>query len=417
MPDTDPLDLLRAADPFTEDSAPQPKSAPDSLFDRITTTSFADPLSTGTIEHEAEPTDSERVGVDSPSAEARRSRRRWSRSIAMPAAAAIAGLVVGGAVLLNPGSTPSASALVAEAAATSAAFDSGRVVMDIDIVESPGDEASGRFSLDYRFDGGDYWLLFDGSQFDASTDETGAPNVLVDMDLRGVGDRMYSSFDEPGSFFAGPRRPGTETTEELFGFQPTSMEPATVVALLEQTDDFDVVTSDDGKTTYRGSVTVAAVEALGPDSLPAGLSMLADPGISNDDLPDTLGVDVVVRDGLLDTVTIEIDGDSQLGYTQGSITTTFSELGEPQDIVAPPDDQISDEVMGGLPEGFDEALATLDELDGRRPELCSDTFGDPSAEVSGEELVAQIEAFAVCLEEAGEPAAADAFRSISDFGD
>ena len=416
MPDTDPLELLRAANPFSEDTTPEPQMAPDALFAQITTTTS----SIETAHHDDAPTKLDLGRVDSRSPGSLQSRRRWRPSIAMPAAAALVGLVVGGAVLLDPGSTPSASALVADAAATSAGFDSGHVVVTVEIVESPGDDTNGRFSLDYRFDRGDFALRFDGSQFDAATDGAGT-TFVGDIDIRGVGDQSFSSWDGSEMFVVGPRSTDMESTEALFGFEPTSMEPATAVGLLERTDDFRVVTSDDGMTTYRGSVTLAALEALGPEALPAGLSMLADPDTPNDDLPDTLGVVVVVDDGLLDTVTIEIDGDSQLGYARGTITTKFSEFGEPQGIVAPPPEQISDDVTdgfpGGMPEGLEEALAVLDELESRRPGLCSDVFGEPTADLADDEVLAQIEAFPVCLEEAGEQAAADSFRSMSVLAD
>lgn len=399
MPDTDPLELLRAANPISQHSAPRPQLAPDTLFQQITTME-TDVVTTG-----------------SP---AKQTRRRWRPFIAMPAAAAVVGLVVGGAVLLEPGRTPSASALVADAAATSASFESGRVTVAVEIEESPGDDSSGRFVIEYRFDQGDYSLHFDGSRFGEAAPEGGTTLVVGEIDVRGVGDQSFSSWDGSKVFVAEPRSDDSESIEALFGFQPTAMEPATAVALLERTDDFEAVTSDDGMTTYRGSVTLASIEALGPESLPAGLSMLADPDTPNDDLPDTLGVDVVVANGLLDTVTIEIDGETELGYAKGTITTTFAGYGEPQNIVAPPADQISDDVTDGfegLPEGFEEALAVLDELEGRRPGLCSDVFTDQNGDVADDELLAQIEAFPVCLEDAGEQGAADAFRSLDAFGD
>ncbi len=415
MPDTDPLDLLRAADPFSEHSTPRPQLAPDALFDQITTTRTSDKI----VLLDEVTANENPVSVGSPSPRSPRSHRRWRPSIAMPAAAAVVGLVIGGAVLLDPGGTPSASALVADAAATSAGFDSGRVAVVVEVVESPGDETSGSFSLDYRFDRGDFALRFDSSQLDAAPDE-GGTTFVADIAIRGVGDQLFSSYDST-SFFVSPRSADTESLEALFGFQPTSMEPATIVELLERTDDFQAVTSDDGMTIYRGSLTVATLEALGPDSLPAGLSMLADPDTPNEDLPDTLGVDVVVADGLLDTVTIEIDGESKLGYAKGTITTTFSEFGEPQVISAPPADQISDDPSTGFPDGppeeFDATIAIFEELELRRPGLCSDVFGDSSSDVLDEDILAQIEAFPVCLEEAGEQAAADAFRSMNRLAD
>ena len=420
MPDTDPLELLRASNPFSEDTTPQPQMAPDALFAQITT--ITSPI--GTVEPDKAPAESDPGRLDSRSPGSLRSHRRWRPSIAMPAAAAVVGLVVGGAVLLQPGSTPSASALVADAAATSAGFESGRVMVVVDVVESPGDEMSGSFFLDYRFDNGDFAFRFDGSLFEVASDpaiDEADTTIVGDIDIRGIGDQLFSSFEGAELFFVGPRSAETESTDALFGFEPTSMEPATAVALLESTDDFQAVTSDDGMTTYRGSVTVAALEALGPDSLPAGLAMLADPDTSNEDLPDTLGVDVVVKNGLLDTVTIEIDGDSELGYSKGTITTTFSEFGEPQDITAPPAELISDEIVDGFPsgtpEGFEDAMAAFDELESRRPGLCMEVFGGPNADVSGEDLLAQIDSFPECLEEAGEQAAADAFRLINAFGD
>lgn len=401
MSDTDPLDLLRAADPSPEHSTPEPRTTPEVLFEQITTNTTA--------------TDHASVDSHSP-----RSSRRWRPTVAMPAAAAVVAIVVGGAVLVQPGKTPPASALVAEAAATSAGFEAGRVAVTVDIVELPDDDTTGSFMLDYRFDDGDFALSFETSVFEELSGEDDVE--IGDIDIRGIGDELFSSFEESASFVVSPRSEETESIEALFGFQPTSMEPGTVVALLEQTDDFEAVTTDDGTAIYRGSVKVATLEELGAGSLPAGLTLLADPDTPNDDLPDTLGVDVVVTDGLLDTLTIEIDGESELGYTKGTITTTFSEYGEPQDIVAPPADQISDEAAafpGGMPEGFEEALAVLEEMESRRPGLCSEIFGDldPELEALDDELIAQLEEFPACLEAAGEQEAADAFRSLNQFVD
>lgn len=424
----DPLEQLRAANPFsTHTPTPQPKRTADALFKEITMSTDTDTDTDTAATTAPHPITSDSasfppVSDTGAAGSASSPRRRWRPSIALPAAAAVGALIVGGAIVLQPGDSPSAHALVNEAAETSADFDSGHAVVEIDITTVPGESSNGRVTFDYRYDGGDFSFYYDQSEFnmDLGQYEDAGDDVVVArgaIEIRGVGDQLYSSFDDPTGFIVSPRSSDAESTEALFGLNPESIEPSTVVGLVERAEDFEQVTSADGVTSYAGTVSVADLEAIGADALPAGISLLADGETNADDLPGTIGVEVTVNDGLLERVTIDIDGDTPTGYAKATITTTFSEYGEAQNIAAPPADQVTDQasLLGDLPEGFDDALAVLDELDARRPELCNEVFGGDDADPSTAEVTAAIAAFPVCLEAAGEQAAADAFRTISDL--
>ena len=58
-----------------------------------------------------------------------------------------------------------------------------------------------------------------------------------------------------------------------------------------------------------------------------------------------------------------------------------------------------------------EALGVLDELEQRRPGLCTDVL------IADEEAEPSIEDYVSCLHDAGEPDAADAFRTLLEYGD
>ena len=396
MEHDDLFDELRAANPYVSDgSTPPTTTSADARFTEIT----------------MQPHDTTTSSKTNPAA----APSRWRPLIAVPTALALVAIVVVSALVFSAVTAPSAYALVNEAAQTSASFDSGKVEITIDLREVP-DDITGTLSLVYRYDGDDFSMTQDFSRFvGAQTDDLGEFTVIQ------VGDLIYTQlpgFDTEGSFFESPVDSQDVFDDVGFGVNPETINPANVVSLLERADDFSEIESTNDVTTYRASVAIEVIRELGAEQLPPGLSLLAD-GESTD-LPETLGVTASVKDGQITTLVVDIIGNTPDGYTDATITTTFSELGQPQGIVAPPADQISDlsEMDDfGMPEGMEEVLEVLNELDERRPELCQevfDDFEDATGTSFDEDTFAELnENFANCLIEAGETEAAEAFLSLT----
>lgn len=405
MEHDDLFDELRAANPYAGDGATPPtKTSADARFKEIT----------------MQPHD-----THSPRRNPAAAPSRWRPMIAVPSALALIAVVVVSALVFSAVTAPSAYALVTEAAQNSAGFDSGRVEIAIELREVPDDDTTGTMLLDYRYDGDDYVMVNDFTQLDGFD----APEVgdeIGNFTVIQSGDSVYTKLPGLGT---GDNYLESEVGEEEifddagFGINPETIDPQSIVALIEKADDFSEVDSEDDTTTYKGSVSLDVIKEIGVDSLPPGLALLADG--SNTDLPETLGLTASVQDGKIAQLIVDIVGDTPDGYTDATITTTFSDLGVPQEIVAPPADQIADFndledlAVFEIPEGFEDAMATLEDLEQRRPELCAEIwegFEDPTVAVDAGAFEQIGEDFANCLIDAGEPEAAEAWRTMSDFG-
>ncbi len=405
----DLFDELRAANPFVAKGlTPDTTTSPEARFKEIT----------------MQPQDTP-VPRRNPAA----APAQWWRRpmIAAPTALALAAIIAIGALVASTINAPSAYALVTEAAQKSASFESGRVRVEIELRAVP-DDVSGTFVLDSRFDGDNYSLAQDMSQFDASGAD---PAELGQFTMMRVDGTLYSSIPgitADGQFLAQPSAAVDPLGSDLFGsVNPETLTPQSIVTILQRADDFSEIDSTGDATSYRGSVPLNVLQEIGPGDLPPGLALLAEGG-PTDDLPETITVTAIVVDGTIDRLVIDIIGDTPTGYTDATITTTFSELGEPQNIVAPPVDQqitmadLDDGVMEP-PAEIKEALDLLEELEQRRPGLCQEAFAEFDEQAASEtfemdeldfELMA--ENFAICLEDAGELEAAEAFRAMNQFG-
>lgn len=403
----DLFDELRAANPFVaKGPTPDTTASPEALFKEITMQPHDTPIP-------------RRNPAAAPA-------QWWRRPmIAAPTALALVAIIAIGALVASTVNAPSAYALVTEAAQRSASFESGRVRVEIELREVP-DDTSGTFVLDSVFDGDNFSFTMDLSEFDSGFD--GAQDEPYQLSILRVDDTMYSSIPgltADGQFLAQPATADDTLSENFLGpINPESLTPGAIVAILERADDFTEINSTGDTTSYRGSVPVTVLQEIGPGDLPPGLALLAEGG-PTDDLPETITVTATITDGRIDQLVIDVIGDTPAGYTDVTIITTFSELGEAQNIVAPPvDQQITmgdlDEGLMEPPAGFEEAIDVLDELDERRPGLCEEAFAEFDEQAASETLELDFEQmaenFATCLEDAGEPEAAEAFRAMNQFG-
>ncbi len=401
-PNTDDvLDQLKAANPFSAgDSSPQPTTSRSALFEEIAMSDY-----------ETTPSSRRDPAAALP---------WWRRKVvALPAMAAMVAMLAVGALIASTATAPSAYALATSAAQNAATYDSGRVVVEIDLRTLPDEPAeAGTFQINYAYSGTDYSLQYDmsGMEFEGSLGDD------ANMEIRRVGDLTYNTFfSTDGGWVSVPVDETMNTGDLGFDIHPESITPSSIVPLIEQADDFSKVSSDDGVTVYRGSMQTTALNGMDTRDLPPGIALLAGGDDANDDLPETLELEVTVDGDQLTAISVLIEGDTPTGYVDATISSTFLDLGEPQNIVAPPADQVTPfdqtDPMFGMPEGMEEALAVMEDLDERRPGLCQEIFEDIEAnEVEGPEDFAQTsEDFVKCLEDAGEPEAADAFRTMTQF--
>ncbi len=382
---------LRAANPYLDEgSTPTTKTSASARFEEITMQA-----------HETTPSTRRNIAtVTEP---------WWRRPmVAAPSALALVAILVVGVFIFSAVTAPSAYALVNEAAQTSASFDSGKVTIDFDLREVP-DDAGGGYGLEYRYDGDDFHLFIDGSAFGSG----GEPMTIIEVD--GATYSQIPGMTSPGQFVtADAAGVGNELLSPLgLGVDRSTISPDSIVGILEGADDFAELDDTDGVVSYRGTIATSVISEIGTENLPTGLSLFAEGGI--DDLPKTLGITATVKDGLIQTLVVDVVGDTPSGYTDATVTTTFSELGEPQNIVAPSADQIVDfdplAEFAGI-EGMEAALEVLDELEARRPGLCAEVTDGFDSASDPETFEAQIIDFLNCLDDEGEPEAAEAFAVV-----
>lgn len=406
MSDDELFDRLRAANPYTDSAAtPQRQLSDSARIKEITMQTYETPTTAV-------------IPRTNPAA----ARPWWQAPALGPIAIALAAVVVVASMVASTINAPSASALVAAAALNSAEYESGHVEITVEFNE--GDSfGAGSIVFSHRYDG-------DDSQVAIIVDEPGsdgADPVVSSTDIRFVDDVFYTrvvgvdgetqwvrSVDEEDPLGS------LAMVEDLFGLNPDRANPEAVVDVLSFAEDFTEVSSEDGVTTYAATLDSQVLLDIGPDNLPAGLSLLATS--DGEDLPETLDIEATVVDEELRSIVVQIVGDTELlGETDATITTKFNELGVDQGIAAPPEGQIIDaddyDPFIGVPPEMEEAMAVLAELNERRPELCAEVFAEVETMTDPEAFTPEMfnalnVEYAACLVDAGEPEAAAAVESI-----
>jgi len=419
----DPVEFLRNANPVANEGEPsvEPAEADMALFEEIT--------------------------MNDANTATRKARRAttpareplWRRPGAIALAGAFTVAVVTAGVLVLPGEEQSAYAAVVEAAERAADTDSGRVevVIDLDEVEGEGITESGTVELTFAYDGDDSSTVMSGDTVSEPARESDVP---LEIEFRTVDGQeyMYAGESDEERWIALPESDDLGVSSmpgDVFRLSAEQIDPSTMLELVSSAQDVEKVGSADGSVTYRGTVLGADIEAIDQAELPAGISLIASDG---GNLPDEVMLTVVVVDDELSSVVLDADGEfagnefTGPGYVDATITTTYLELGEPQNIEAPPADQVDEDAFfpGGFAEEMQSSLDVLDELDERRPGLCDDatiTFeeemeatlesGVGDLEFNDDSFEAFNDAMVACFNDAGEPQAAEAFEAMSAFSD
>lgn len=350
----------------------------------------------------------------------------------LPGVIAAALMLIAGSVLFAVSRAPSAEAVLMQAVARTTQFDSGRAEVDVEIRQP---FPLGDFTLDYAFEGEDFRL------------DTVVGGV-VGISQLGVGGRRYlgnasgsselvwsdeTDFPFPGGF--------------LGGLSAADADPETVLPLLGLANDFDVTETADGEI-YRG--TISRADLLAQPVVPAGIALVTTGSDPASELPETMVVEVTVVDDLIWQLTLVVEGDVPAGeFVSATITTTYSEYGEPQNLSAPaaedlqegPFLQDSTDLQGdpGQQDDPPEVVAvpldaalpiwapgpnpqtatevTLAEVLQRRPQLCFDAGRSPSPRVVDQQFYDEIRVSVVaCFMGAGELDAANAIGAMS-FGE
>jgi len=333
----DPMKSLENANPFKEDKPiNQTHTAKSALFKEITMGNANENTNTRT-----------------------KKSSWWSRPTAtIPAGLGALAIAVTGVVAINTINTPSALALVTEAAEKTSTADSGRIDVVIDLIEMPDGE-TGKVKFITQYEGENLKETTDFSELNDTSDDI----ELTTFETLKVDGVTYVETIAPESFEdnSGPLEKQwtkIENSELLDQTMPgrinsNEINPKAVINLIEQSSDFK-----ESGNKFIGTVKMEALINSDSEALPAGLSILAEsyePGEKINDLPEEVEVKIFLKNGLLSKVTVEIDGDTPDGYTKATITTNYLELGEPQNIVAPPADEVVEqsEIMSNL---FDEEL-------------------------------------------------------------
>lgn len=308
------------------------------------------------------------------------------------------------------GDAPSAYAEVVDAAEAAAATSSGVVTVEIDLrrlVDTAGPEEAGTVRLEYRYSGDDYAL--DTVFAVAAVGDEPDPHAV---EMRRVGDVEYIGTGGSWTSMPAADEPDPLGPDLLgLGFGAPDADPERIVGVVEAAVDVERVATDDGVTTYTGTVTAAALEAL--DAKPAGIAMIADePG----NLPDTSRLTVEVVNGVLRSIRLDAVGafpgsdTVDPGEVDATITTTFSDLGAPITIEAPPADQVTprDERFAEIARN---AQIVDDHLASHPDSAClTDSVVEPQEPVDMDAFVEQV---AECFEAEGVPEVADAWRAMN----
>lgn len=328
----------------------------------------------------------------------------WRRPIAaVPAIAGSLAVIVGVVFAFGAITAPSALAAVTEATERADGFTSGVVEFTLDVRQAQGLEEPLTVRGTYRYDGAD-------SSFVLSVPGTDDP-----VELRRVDGRDYTLLD--GIWFAtsGSDSPDFDIREG-FGIGTESIDPSAVLTLIRAADDVTETSSAGGNVTYSATLTAESLIGLGLEGLPMGISTVLSGMNPADDLPSELIVTIVTTDGVLAGASVEMTGDTAAaGYLDATVGATYSELGEPQSIVAPSEAEVV-EAPPVDSEDFEDAAAILSDVESRRPGLCQEVeqqyFGDDPNDFDPTVIGQFADAMAACYADAGEPEAADAFRQL-----
>jgi len=384
--DDELFEQLRAANPHVAGDSPQPKTSQRARFEEIT----------------MQPHETHAPRLNPASAPAPWWRRPM---VAAPSALALIAVLAVGALIFSTVTAPSAYALVNEAAQNAATYDSGQATVTIELREIPDDEVTGSFTWQHRYEGDNFQMIQDMSGLDMGDelDIDGEEFTLNHFEMRRVDGVTYTGapfVGDPDSFMVAPD--SEDIWDDVgFGFDPATISPEAISALLAKADGVTEVTSNDNVTVFSATIQRDVLVDVGAENLPLGLSLLAEG--DDTDLPESLGLTITVNDEVLQEIAVEIVGDTA--------------------VVAPPADKIisEDEMMDdfGIPEGLEDAIAVLDELEERRPDLCNEIFEgafEEGAEIpDGEAFEAINDTFGQCLLDADEPEAAEAWKTMNDW--
>lgn len=390
----DLLAELRDADPFPadDDSIPAPALSADQLFVQIT-------------EPPAAPVVTMAVG------RARRPRRRMLVGVAAAVTVAIAAVV---SLILATATAPSATAALTQAATAAAGFESGASTV---VIDAGSDSPT---TLTYRFDGDNYAFRESGVRAALGGDYV-VEARLVDGVFYFSGTEYAPKFvfDDADNFA------GREPLEAVYQFDSGSLTLDSLVALIEDVENVQLVSSTEAHDVYSAQVARTRLVRLDPSDVPPGLALVVGPwNAAATQLPENIELEITIDDGVLSELIIVVAGDTSIGTVDTTIiTTTLSGLGSPQSVEAPPADLLLDiaplrpeQQVGGERSVADE-IAILEDVLDRRPRLCIEFGTDMfEGEVSPEEseiLIGQYEVIAQCYDAAGENAAAEVYRSIA----
>jgi len=404
MNDQEPLARLTSANPFPDDSVEPSTASRDALFEEITM-------------NPTKPSPSRAFIKDNNA----RGASWWRKpALALPSLIAIIGIFVAGALIAGTAAAPSALAMAQDAAANSASFNSGQAEVVLELLEmSPSEGVAGEVVFTYAFEGD-------------NTSTKGDMTGLVGVPGADLGDELY--FEQRHVDGTDYLATGSTPTSNGWTIQPDGMTddddvfsgiasgslPAALLAVIEAAEDF-ISTSDDGDTsTLSGSVTTAALDEIGVDNLPVGLSMLV---FNAGNLPATLDIEVLVADDQLQSVAVIANGDTETGPMHARVTTTFSQMGEVQNIVAPASAAPMEVLGAPAPDLQDVDLTALVDVEQRG--ICNPTQFESSRMLTEQELPetatrASIDAASQalfedqydCLIDAGEADAAEALRLL-----
>lgn len=379
------LDPLRGPDVAAD---PDPSQRAQ-LFEAITTgatgsrtnTSPAIPPATTSGAAPSEPTAA--ISLDR-----RRNRRRRLLPGVIAATLALV-IALAGLAFLR---APDAQAALTQAVERAAALDSGRVEVDVQLIDVPEPDVSGAdFRIDYQFNGDDY-------RFGISS---GGVQAMGEINVDG---QNYSRFgDGLWSTTLGPI-----DSNDVWGLEQNSTRPEAVLTLIELADDF--TTEDNaGATTYIGTIASADLIARTAE-LPIGVGLIVSGDNPEGELPEQVELAITVRDELLESARIDVDGPVPHGGNLTAVVViTYRDLGAAQPVSAPSPDTIADEsssALPGLPPEIAAASQILFEVDERKPGLCQ------MADAPGSGMTPIV---VQCYVDAGEPAAAEAYQLITDY--
>lgn len=267
--------------------------------------------------------------------------------------------------------------------------------------------------FDHRFSGEDWAQTqsFDFLEID-SPDELAGSDPLGDFETRRIDGVVYSSFPGPDGeeqWFANDMSEddGGFSDPGIFDARPDQVAVENILALTEAAEDVQRVASEDGITTFTATVAKSEIVELDSADLPMGLAMIAE---EPDNLPEELDFTVVLDDDQLVSFSFDAVGpyleDGEEAFIDATVSTTYSNLGEPQTIEVPPADALSDtmfpEGMFDVPEGLEDAIAVLEEV----PEdVCMEVM-DVNGDLPTPPPLDEIQQ---CFIDAGYPEAADAW--------